>query len=229
MDNPKVSIIVPIYRVEEYIERCAESLFAQTFDDIEYIFVDDCSPDKSVEILQRTLEKYPHRKRLTRIERLSSCPPLRECRVAEFVVVVAVLVHMAVLRGALVQLIEPAGAVGGQPRLRPLGVFGVPDRPQRRRVGWGAPRVVAGVVGLEQGEHLPLAVHQLAHRRAHLPAGVVLRAVEYRDLVLLVNERRAVQLRRPGAEIQRVGFALGAHHAQNKLLICHHASCTPSL
>ena len=71
MDNPKVSIIVPIYRVEEYIERCAESLFAQTFDDIEYIFVDDCSPDKSVEILQRTLEKYPHRKRLTRIERLS--------------------------------------------------------------------------------------------------------------------------------------------------------------
>lgn len=46
MDNPKVSIIVPIYRVEEYIERCAESLFAQTFDDIEYIFVDDCSPDK---------------------------------------------------------------------------------------------------------------------------------------------------------------------------------------
>ena len=72
MDNPKVSIIVPIYRVEEYIERCAESLFAQTFDDIEYIFVDDCSPDKSVEILQRTLEKYPHRKRLTRIERLSA-------------------------------------------------------------------------------------------------------------------------------------------------------------
>ena len=70
MDNPKVSIIVPIYRVEEYIERCAESLFAQTFDDIEYIFVDDCSPDKSVEILQRTLEKYPHRKRLTRIESL---------------------------------------------------------------------------------------------------------------------------------------------------------------
>ena len=76
MDNPKVSIIVPIYRVEEYIERCAESLFAQTFDDIEYIFVDDCSPDKSVEILQRTLEKYPHRKRLTRIERLSSNRPL---------------------------------------------------------------------------------------------------------------------------------------------------------
>ena len=74
MDNPKVSIIVPIYRVEEYIERCAESLFAQTFDDIEYIFVDDCSPDKSVEILQRTLEKYPHRKRLTRIERLSWGP-----------------------------------------------------------------------------------------------------------------------------------------------------------
>ena len=66
MDNPKVSIIVPIYRVEEYIERCAESLFAQTFDDIEYIFVDDCSPDKSVEILQRTLEQRAGRCSTTR-------------------------------------------------------------------------------------------------------------------------------------------------------------------
>ena len=55
MDNPKVSIIVPIYRVEEYIERCAESLFAQTFDDIEYIFVDDCSPDMWVVMLLLTL------------------------------------------------------------------------------------------------------------------------------------------------------------------------------
>ena len=53
MDNPKVSIIVPIYRVEEYIERCAESLFAQTFDDIESIIHKDvfnvinrCSPKR---------------------------------------------------------------------------------------------------------------------------------------------------------------------------------------
>lgn len=52
---PKVSIIIPVYNVEAYIERCARSLFEQTLDEIEYIFVDDCSPDKSIEILSNVL------------------------------------------------------------------------------------------------------------------------------------------------------------------------------
>ncbi len=56
---PKVSIIVPIYNVEKYIEQCAISLFEQDFDDIEYIFVNDCTPDNSVAILENLIEKYP--------------------------------------------------------------------------------------------------------------------------------------------------------------------------
>ena len=58
---PKVSVIIPVYNVEDYIERCARSLFEQTLDDIEYIFIDDCTPDKSIEILKEVLEEYPHR------------------------------------------------------------------------------------------------------------------------------------------------------------------------
>ena len=46
--TPKVSILVPIYKVSKYIERCAVSLFEQTFEDIEYIFVNDCTPDNSI-------------------------------------------------------------------------------------------------------------------------------------------------------------------------------------
>lgn len=56
-----VSVIVPIYNVENYIERCAISLLEQTLDDIEFIFVDDNSPDKSVEILRNVLQRYPSR------------------------------------------------------------------------------------------------------------------------------------------------------------------------
>jgi glycosyltransferase involved in cell wall biosynthesis len=59
--KPKVSVIVPIYNVEKYIERCARSLFEQTLDDIEYIFVDDCSPDNSISILKRVIEDYQDR------------------------------------------------------------------------------------------------------------------------------------------------------------------------
>lgn len=67
MNNPKVSVLVPIYGVEKYIERCARSLFEQTFEDIEYIFVNDCTPDQSVEILKNILQEYPSRKLNTKI------------------------------------------------------------------------------------------------------------------------------------------------------------------
>lgn len=42
---PKVSIIVPIYNVENYLDRCVTSLVNQTLKDIEIILVDDGSPD----------------------------------------------------------------------------------------------------------------------------------------------------------------------------------------
>ena len=62
MEEIKVSVIVPIYEVERYIERCARSLFEQTMlSGIEFIFVDDCTPDRSVEILRETLKEYPER------------------------------------------------------------------------------------------------------------------------------------------------------------------------
>lgn len=58
----KVSFIVAVYNVADYIEQCARSLFEQTLEDIEIVFVNDCSPDDSEEIIRRTLEEYPHRK-----------------------------------------------------------------------------------------------------------------------------------------------------------------------
>lgn len=61
MNSFSVSICVPIYGVEHYIERCARSLFEQTYENIEYIFVDDCSPDRSMDILRRVMSDYPER------------------------------------------------------------------------------------------------------------------------------------------------------------------------
>lgn len=59
---PKISVIVPIYNVEKYIERCANSLFGQSFEDMEFIFINDCTPDNSVRLLRQVLDNYPNRK-----------------------------------------------------------------------------------------------------------------------------------------------------------------------
>ena len=58
-NNPLVSILVPVYGVERYIERCARSLFEQTYPLLEFIFVNDSSPDKSIHILQKVINEYP--------------------------------------------------------------------------------------------------------------------------------------------------------------------------
>ena len=65
--RPFLSVIIPVYNVEDYIEKCARSLFEQTLDNIEYIFVDDCSMDKSIEILQQIVKDYPSREGLVKI------------------------------------------------------------------------------------------------------------------------------------------------------------------
>lgn len=54
-----VSVIIPVYKVEKFIQRCTESLLDQTLADVEFIFVDDASPDRSMEIVHETVEKYP--------------------------------------------------------------------------------------------------------------------------------------------------------------------------
>jgi glycosyltransferase involved in cell wall biosynthesis len=67
MKPPKVSVIVPIFNVEKYIQRCAVSLFEQTLDDVEYIFVNDCTPDKSLNVLQDVINEYPTRRNYIKI------------------------------------------------------------------------------------------------------------------------------------------------------------------
>lgn len=54
----KVSILVPFYKVERYVGRCVESLFTQTYQNIEYVFVNDCTPDRSMEVVNEYIDKY---------------------------------------------------------------------------------------------------------------------------------------------------------------------------
>ena len=70
--RPAVTVIVPVHGVARYIEKCATSLFEQTLKNIEILFINDCSPDNSTEIIKQTLEKYPNRKNSTKIINLTS-------------------------------------------------------------------------------------------------------------------------------------------------------------
>lgn len=56
---PKLSIIVPVYNVEKYIDKCIESLVNQTLQEIEIIIVNDGSQDRSEEKIENFVKKYP--------------------------------------------------------------------------------------------------------------------------------------------------------------------------
>ncbi|MEG2341032.1 MAG: glycosyltransferase family 2 protein [Odoribacter sp.] len=55
----KVSVIIPVYNVEKYVGYSLQSVLNQTYKNIEYIIVDDCSPDGSMDIIQEMLLKHP--------------------------------------------------------------------------------------------------------------------------------------------------------------------------
>lgn len=53
--NPLISVIIPCYKHEKFVERCLNSVAAQTYDNIEVIIVDDCSPDNSVKRIEQII------------------------------------------------------------------------------------------------------------------------------------------------------------------------------
>lgn len=57
--SPLISVIVPVYKVENYLNRCIQSLLIQTYKNLEIILVDDGSPDKCPQICDQYAEKYP--------------------------------------------------------------------------------------------------------------------------------------------------------------------------
>ena len=59
--KPAVSVIIPVYNVQEYIGECARSLFGQTLKDVEYIFVNDGTPDGSMDELRKVIAAFPQR------------------------------------------------------------------------------------------------------------------------------------------------------------------------
>ena len=68
---PAISIIIPMYNVEKYIGECLDSILAQTFDDYEVIAVDDCSTDKTCEVVESYLPRFNDKLQLIRSDKNS--------------------------------------------------------------------------------------------------------------------------------------------------------------
>ena len=63
---PEISVIIPMYNSEKFIGECLDSVFAQTFQDFEIIVVDDCSTDKSCEIVENYVKNFGKKIKLIR-------------------------------------------------------------------------------------------------------------------------------------------------------------------
>lgn len=55
--QPKISVIVPVYKVENFLDRCVESIVGQTYENLEIILVDDGSPDNCPSMCDKWAEK----------------------------------------------------------------------------------------------------------------------------------------------------------------------------
>ena len=64
----KLSVIVPVYKVEEYLAACVDSLLAQTMEDLEIFLVDDGSPDRSGEIADAYAARFPEKVRVLHVD-----------------------------------------------------------------------------------------------------------------------------------------------------------------
>ena len=69
--SPAISVIIPMYNVEKYIEECLLSVLIQTFQDYELIIVDDCSTDNSVTIIESIAPKFNGKLNLIKLEKNS--------------------------------------------------------------------------------------------------------------------------------------------------------------
>ena len=69
--KPAISIIIPMYNLEKYIEECLLSVLIQTFQDFEVIVVDDCSTDNSVSIVESLTPKFNGKLKLIKLKKNS--------------------------------------------------------------------------------------------------------------------------------------------------------------
>lgn len=63
----QISLIIPVYKTENFIEKCLLSVCNQTLERFQIIIIDDCSPDRSLEVAKKVLHQYPEREKHTKI------------------------------------------------------------------------------------------------------------------------------------------------------------------
>ena len=79
----KISVVVPIYGVQAYIAECARSLLSQSWKDVEFIFVNDGTPDRSMEVLADVLKEFPQREVVIVNQENRGLPQARKAGVAK--------------------------------------------------------------------------------------------------------------------------------------------------
>lgn len=83
MATSVISVIIPFYKVEPFVERCTRSLMEQTLSNVEFIFVDDASPDRSRAIIERVAAEYNRDVRILAHAQNQGLPAARNTGLAE--------------------------------------------------------------------------------------------------------------------------------------------------
>ena len=70
---PKISVVTSVYNCERFVGETIQSVINQTFTDWEYILIDDCSKDKSADIIQSFADKDPRIRLIRNVQNQGQC------------------------------------------------------------------------------------------------------------------------------------------------------------
>ena len=74
MNEPKISVVIPLYNAEKYIRQCLVSVLASKFQDYEVLVVDDCSTDNSVAEVEKLAPYFGERLKILSTDKNSGGP-----------------------------------------------------------------------------------------------------------------------------------------------------------
>lgn len=213
--TPKLSIVIPVYNVKEYLAECLDSILAQDFDDYELILVDNGSTDGSDGICQEYAEKYPEIVKVDRCEKWGAAAVRNYgARLARGEYLWFIDSDDYIEKGAMWKLVETAEATGADAvvmavrRVYEDGHEDILTAVDTTKAGWRDRYVMYGLAPYQNlyRRDFWMKYFEFPEGMIHEDMAIISTAVLYTDKIAFVEEPLYNYRQRAGSVLHQSGW-----------------------